>query len=80
VDHDRSRLTTTGGNAVPDDPGEAAPPVELLIPLPAFTAATDISWFTVPQMAHMHNFATTRARLWDRLGDFAVRVSRSIAG
>ena len=64
-------LLATGERDVCRSPGEE---------VAAFKAATDISWFTVPQMAHMHNFATTRARLWGRLGDFAERVSRSTAG
>lgn len=32
----------------------------------AFDAASDVSIFIVPGMAHMHNFANTRARLWQR--------------
>jgi pimeloyl-ACP methyl ester carboxylesterase len=37
----------------------------------AFTAARDISLLVVPRMAHMHNFAGTRRRLWDRLSAWA---------
>lgn len=33
----------------------------------AFANAMDITLAIVPRMAHMHNFASTRARLWDRL-------------
>lgn len=33
----------------------------------AYTRAQDVSIYVVPQMAHMHNFASTRLRLWDRL-------------
>jgi pimeloyl-ACP methyl ester carboxylesterase len=32
-----------------------------------FTSSGDISLLVVPQMAHMHNFAISRRRLWDRL-------------
>jgi pimeloyl-ACP methyl ester carboxylesterase len=40
-------------------------------------AATDISVLVVPRMAHMHNFAATRAVLWERLDDFITRVART---
>ena len=33
----------------------------------AYGASTDITVFTCERMAHMHNFATTREVLWDRL-------------
>ena len=33
----------------------------------AYTASPDISVYIVPRMAHMHNFASTRAMLWARL-------------
>ena len=33
----------------------------------AYSASPDISVFIVPRMAHMHNFASTRERLWERL-------------
>jgi alpha-beta hydrolase superfamily lysophospholipase len=46
----------------------------------AFTAATDISVLVVPRMAHMHNFAATRAVLWERLDEFIAHVTRSVAG
>jgi pimeloyl-ACP methyl ester carboxylesterase len=45
----------------------------------AFTAATDISVFVVPRMAHMHNFATTRTLLWERLEEFVTHVTRTSA-
>lgn len=32
----------------------------------AFTASNDVSLFVVPNMAHMHNFASSRQRLWQR--------------
>ena len=44
-----------------------------------FKAATDVSVFTVPQMAHMHNFAATRAQLWERLDEFTAHVTRAAA-
>ena len=33
----------------------------------AYTSASDVTVFVCPQMAHMHNFAGTRHRLWARL-------------
>lgn len=33
----------------------------------AYSACDDISIFIIPRMAHMHNFASTRALLWQRL-------------
>jgi pimeloyl-ACP methyl ester carboxylesterase len=41
-----------------------------------FKAATDISFFRMPRMAHMHNFSATRILLWDRLDEFAAHVAR----
>ncbi|WP_241835414.1 alpha/beta hydrolase [Pseudofrankia asymbiotica] len=35
-----------------------------------FRAATDLSVLVVRRMAHMHNFAPTRATLWNRLDEF----------
>jgi hypothetical protein len=29
-------------------------------------ASSDITLVVIPEMAHMHNFADTRAQLWDR--------------
>ena len=45
--------------------------------LAAFKAATDLSVFTVPRMAHMHNFAATRTLLWERLDEFVAHVTRA---
>jgi pimeloyl-ACP methyl ester carboxylesterase len=42
----------------------------------ALKGAADISVLVVPRMAHMHNFATTRARIWERLDEFVARVTR----
>ena len=33
----------------------------------SFASSRDISVFIVPRMAHMHNFASTRELLWDRI-------------
>ena len=33
----------------------------------AYRSANDVSLFVCPRMAHMHNFASTRERLWARL-------------
>jgi pimeloyl-ACP methyl ester carboxylesterase len=37
----------------------------------AYSRASDITLLVVPRMAHMHNFASTRRLLWDRLSDWA---------
>ena len=42
----------------------------------AFKIAKDVSVFVVPQMAHMHNFASTRQQLWVRFNDWARMASR----
>jgi alpha-beta hydrolase superfamily lysophospholipase len=39
----------------------------------AYRGARDVAVLVVPRMAHMHNFARTRAVLWDRLAEFARR-------
>lgn len=41
----------------------------------AFVRALDVSVFVVPQMAHMHNFASTRELLWQRFHAWARMVS-----
>jgi hypothetical protein len=33
----------------------------------AYERSADITLFVCDQMAHMHNFASTRVKLWDRL-------------
>jgi alpha-beta hydrolase superfamily lysophospholipase len=33
----------------------------------AYSASADVTIFVIPAMAHMHNFASTRERLWQRL-------------
>ena len=42
----------------------------------AYPASRDVSLFVAPRMAHMHNFASTRQLLWQRIHDW----SRMVAG
>jgi pimeloyl-ACP methyl ester carboxylesterase len=44
----------------------------------AYRGSPDVSLFIVPRMAHMHNFASTRARLWSRIGSWARRVATEL--
>ena len=39
-----------------------------------YTSAADITVLTLPDSAHCHNFASSRRRLWDRLGTWAESV------
>ncbi|OHV34814.1 MULTISPECIES: alpha/beta hydrolase [Pseudofrankia] len=48
------------------------PPAEEIA---GFRAATDLSVLVVRRMAHMHNFAATRATLWGRLDEFVSHVA-----
>lgn len=41
----------------------------------AYPASRDVGIFIVPTMAHMHNFASTRALLWQRLHDWSRMVA-----
>jgi len=41
----------------------------------AFMSTPDLAYFVVPRMAHMHNFAGTRHRLWARLSAFIAQVA-----
>ena len=41
----------------------------------AFMSTADLAYFIVPRMAHMHNFAGTRRRLWSRLSSFISQVA-----
>ena len=43
----------------------------------AFPKSRDVSVYVVPRMAHMHNFAPTRAMLWDRLVGWSRLVAAS---
>jgi pimeloyl-ACP methyl ester carboxylesterase len=41
----------------------------------AYPSSRDVSLFIVPRMAHMHNFAGTRGRLWERLLHWSTTIS-----
>lgn len=41
----------------------------------AYRGSSDVSLFIVPRMAHMHNFASTRALLWARIASWSRRVA-----
>jgi pimeloyl-ACP methyl ester carboxylesterase len=41
-----------------------------------YTASGDVTLYVLPGSAHCHNFATTRTRLWDRVGLWARDVRR----
>ena len=43
----------------------------------AYSGSRDVSVYIVPNMAHMHNFASTRRLLWDRTAAWAARLSPS---
>lgn len=45
----------------------------------AYLSCRDITLMIVPTMAHMHNFASTRALLWDRLVDWSSTIARQRA-
>jgi pimeloyl-ACP methyl ester carboxylesterase len=45
----------------------------------AYSGSRDVGLFIVPRMAHMHNFASTRALLWSRIESWARRVARADA-
>jgi pimeloyl-ACP methyl ester carboxylesterase len=45
----------------------------------AFKSANDITVFVCPRMAHMHNFARTRERLWARLHHWGEGVAQLAA-
>jgi pimeloyl-ACP methyl ester carboxylesterase len=42
----------------------------------AYRGSPDITVCVIPRMAHMHNFASTRTRLWERLSAWASGASR----
>lgn len=44
----------------------------------AFRKARDVSLYVVPRMAHMHNFASTRVLMWDRIADWSRMVAREL--
>lgn len=41
----------------------------------AYRNTRDVAVYIVPRMAHMHNFASTRVMLWDRIETWARRVA-----
>jgi len=43
----------------------------------AYSGSADITLVVVPDMAHMHNFASSRTHLWDRLGAWGTHLGRS---
>ncbi|MGV0793258.1 alpha/beta hydrolase [Mycolicibacterium sp. XJ1819] len=45
----------------------------------AYSASPDVSLYIVERMAHMHNFASTRKKLWDRLAAWFEAVSGGVA-
>lgn len=46
----------------------------------AFMSASDLAYCIIPRMAHMHNFAGTRHRLWTRLSAFISQVAALRSG
>ncbi|MFC5745702.1 hypothetical protein [Actinomadura rugatobispora] len=55
--------------------GEQDVTVEPLRDVAIFRSAPDIATAIIPRMAHMHNFAPTRALAWARLQAFIPRVA-----
>jgi pimeloyl-ACP methyl ester carboxylesterase len=51
--------------------GEVDVTLEPLADAAMFRSTSDLTLLIVPQMAHMHNFAPTREKLWRRLEQFA---------
>jgi hypothetical protein len=43
----------------------------------AYRGSRHVTLAVVPRMAHMHNFAVTRRRLWDLLDGWAVSIGRA---
>jgi hypothetical protein len=41
----------------------------------AFQSANDLSLSIIPRMAHMHNFAGTRRRMWRRIDAFVYQAA-----
>lgn len=56
--------------------GESDVTLEPLADAAMFRSTTDLTLLVVPRMAHMHNFAASRRRLWRRLDEFAFRTAR----
>jgi hypothetical protein len=55
--------------------GETDVTPEPLADAAMFRSTCDITLLIVPRMAHMHNFAPTRSKLWRRMSDFALRAA-----
>jgi pimeloyl-ACP methyl ester carboxylesterase len=45
----------------------------------SFPSSNDVSLSVVPRMAHMHNFASTRRLLWDRLEHWMAGVVQAMS-
>jgi pimeloyl-ACP methyl ester carboxylesterase len=54
--------------------GEIDAVPDLRVEPAAYANSSDITAFWCPRMAHMHNFAGTRTRLWDRIGSWGRSV------
>ncbi|MBB3925914.1 alpha-beta hydrolase superfamily lysophospholipase [Sphingobium jiangsuense] len=46
----------------------------------AYSASRDVTIFIAPTMAHMHNFASTRAILWEKLHGWSRMLAAAAAG
>jgi pimeloyl-ACP methyl ester carboxylesterase len=46
----------------------------------AYRSSSHVELVVIPRMAHMHNFAHTRALLWEAIGQFAHGVQPRGAG
>jgi pimeloyl-ACP methyl ester carboxylesterase len=42
-----------------------------------YTASRDVTLYVLPNAAHSHNFASTRSKLWDRIGVWAGDLART---
>ena len=46
----------------------------------AYPSSPDITLVVIPRMAHMHNFADTRTRLWERFNAWLPAVTQDLPG
>jgi pimeloyl-ACP methyl ester carboxylesterase len=60
--------------------GENDVTLEPLADAAMFRSTSDLTLTVVPRMAHMHNFAASRRRLWRRIDEFAFRAARESEG
>ena len=58
--------TTGPRTAAQAPPVSCAPPPRAAAGPAGYPVPSDITLVVIPEMAHMHNFADTRRRLWDR--------------